>query len=321
MTTPADEHVTKQQKPDGSAHLMHRLASNPYLLLALASLFWSGNHIVGRAIAGHVPPIGMSMARWALPVLFLWPLARPHLLRDWPAIRAKAGLLLFLGLSGGALFSAGQYVGLQYTSALNVSVLNSLTPVFIVVAAAIIFRDEIAAIQIIGVTVSLVGVVAIISRGDIQTLRALQFNWGDLIVICNMAIFAVYSVCLRLRPQIHWLSFVYVLAVISTVGAAPFVVWETMSGYVFQPTLMTLLSILYTGVFTSFLAYAAWTRGVEIIGANRSGPFLHLIPFYSVILAGAFLGEQLMLYHLLGFAMILAGVWLASRGKSDTTPA
>src|ERR1039458_8284910 len=102
------------------------MLANPYVLLAFASLCWSGNHIIGRAIAGHVPPIGISTVRWAIPALALWPIARSHLRRDWPQIKPYWRLMLWLGLTGGALFSALQYVGLQYTNALNVSGLNLL---------------------------------------------------------------------------------------------------------------------------------------------------------------------------------------------------
>src|SRR5438477_8596761 len=132
--------VDQQAREDARA--TGGLAGNPYILLALASLFWSGNHIIGRAIAGHVPPVGVSTARWLLPAIVLWPFARPHLLREWPTIRAHWRLLLFLGITGGAIFTVGQYVGLQYTTALNVSVLNSLAPVVIVACGAAIFRHR-----------------------------------------------------------------------------------------------------------------------------------------------------------------------------------
>src|SRR5262245_48341424 len=109
-----------------SRPIWHRLAGNPYLLPAFASLAWSGNHILGRAIEGKVPPLGISTVRWLIPALLLWPFVRHHVKRDWPAIKARWGIMLWLGITGGALFSALQYVGLQFTTALNVSVLNSL---------------------------------------------------------------------------------------------------------------------------------------------------------------------------------------------------
>src|ERR1035437_7991425 len=145
----------------GNRRMAGSMLANPYVLLAFASLCWSGNHIIGRAIAGHVPPIGISTVRWLIPALVLWPIARPHLRRDWRLIKPYWRLMLWLGMTGGALFSALQYVGLQYTTALNVSVLNSLTPVFIILAGTLMFRDRIAIIQVLGIATSLIGVLVI----------------------------------------------------------------------------------------------------------------------------------------------------------------
>jgi drug/metabolite transporter (DMT)-like permease len=289
------------------------LAGNPYLLLAMASLFWSGNHIVGRAIAGIVPPIGISAARWLLPAIVLWPFAKPHLERDWPRIKSHWRLLLFLGVTGGAIFTVGQYVGLQYTTALNVSVLNSLTPIFIVACGALIFRDRLKPLQYIGIATSLCGVLAIVTKLEPRTLFDLTLNRGDLIIVANMALMGVYSSYLRRLPPLHWLSFIFILAFVSAVCTLPFALWEHFSGYLFQPTWPTVLAVLYVAIFPSVISYAAWTRGVELIGSNHAGPFLHLIPLYSALFASAFLGEKLMAYHAVGFLLILTGVWLAAR--------
>jgi drug/metabolite transporter (DMT)-like permease len=288
---------------------------NPYLLLAVAGLCWSGNHIVGRAVAGHVPPFALSTMRWLLPALLLLPLVKPHLKRDWPLIKAHWRILLFLSLTGGALFSALQYLGLQYTTALNVSVFNSLVPVLIVAAGALIFGDRLALPQLLGIVTSLAGVLVIVTRLDFGALAALSFNAGDLIILFNMAAWAVYSSYLRLKPAIHWTSFLFVLAVASCLMTAPLFAWEHYSGFALQPTLLTAGAILYVAIFPSVIAMAAWNRGVELIGSNRAGPFLHFVPLYSAALAYGLLGERLHAYHLLGFALILCGVYFAARKR------
>lgn len=286
--------------------------ANPYLLLALAALFWSGNHIVGRAIGGHVPPVGVSAIRWLIPAILMWPWVRPHLKRDWPVIRAHWKVMLWLGVTGGALFTALQYVGLQYTSALNVSVLNSLVPVLIVATSAALFRDRISPMQLAGIVVSSLGVLTIIGRGSLDVLARLAFNWGDLIILFNMLVFAIYAACLRLRPAMHWMSFIFVFAVLSVVFTLPFAVLEFTQGERFQADWQTIAAISYVSIFPSVIAFAAWNRGVELIGANRSGPFLHLVPVYTAILGSTLLGEHLAVFHIAGFALILSGVWLAS---------
>lgn len=301
------------ESPPAARHWTVRGFANPYLLLAVASLFWSGNHIVGRAAGGHVPSLAMSTARWLIPAVVLWAFAHRQIRRDWPAIRAHWKIMLWLGLTGGALFTALQYVGLKYTTALNVSVLNSLVPVLIVATGALLFRDRVTLRQTGGIAVSLLGVLVIVAQGRFETLMALGFNWGDLIIVFNMIVFAVYAVYLRLRPRIHALSFLFVFAVISSAGTLPFFIVESLSGDTLQLTWLTVTSIAYVSIFPSVLAFAAWNRGVELIGANRAGPFVHLVPVYTAVVAGALLGEQLAGFHVAGFVLIIAGVWLASK--------
>ena len=288
-------------------------STQAYLLLALAGLCWSGNHVIGRAIAGHVPPVSLSALRWVVPFLIMLPFASRHFSRDWPLIRQHWKVLMVLGLSGGALFSALQYVGLQYTSAVNVSVLNSLGPVFIVIAVAIMFHETLRPIQLGGIAISLTGVLFIVTRGELASLLELSFNYGDLIILFNMVVWSIYSGVLRLRPAIHWTSFMAVFAFIGAMGTLPFAVYEYMQGIRFQPTLTTFLAIGYVSIFPSLVSYMSWNRGVELIGANRAGALLHLIPLYSAVLAGIFLGEHLSSFHIIGFALILAGVTLAAR--------
>jgi len=284
-----------------------------YALVALAGLCWSGNHVLGRAIAGHVPPVSLSALRWVFPCILAGILARAHLSRDWPQIKSHWKAMVVLGLSGGALFSALQYVGLQHTSAINVSVLNSLGPVFIVAAVAIMFGETMRPIQLAGIMVSLAGVLFIVTRGELAKLTELSFNYGDIIILFNMAVWAVYSACLRFRPSIHWTSFMFIFALIGALGTLPFAIYEYAQGFRFQPTLTTFLSMAYVSVFPSIVAYLAWNRGVELIGPNRAGALLHLIALYSAVLTWLFLDERLAAFHVIGFALILAGVTLAAR--------
>ena len=299
--------------PPASVHWTVRVFANPYLLLAIAALCWSGNHIVGRAMSGHVPPLTVSALRWLLPALAMWPWAHPHLRRDWPVMRAHWKIMLWLGLTGGTVFTALQYIGLQYTVAFNVSVMNSLVPVLILASGALLFGDRISLRQIGGIALSSLGVMAIIAHGRFETLLNLGFNWGDLIILFNMLVFSVYAACLRRLPKLHPLSFLFALAVISTVSTAPFALWEAAAGYTLRFDWLTLGSIAYVSVFSSVVAFIAWNRGVELIGANRSGPFLHLVPVCTAVVGGVLLGEHLAAYHVAGFVLIIAGVWLASQ--------
>jgi|SRR5882724_361171 len=290
-----------------------RLYGNAYLLLALASLFWSGNHIMGRAIAGHVPPIAIGTLRWLLAAALLWPFVRHRVARDWPLIRPRLPAIIYLSLLGGALFGTLQFVGLQYTTALNTSVMNSLAPVLIVAASAVMFRDRLTARQGVGIAISLLGVVVIISRLDPAVISGLAFNLGDVIILVNMGLWGIYSASLRLRPPIDGLSFMFLFALISGIAMLPLFCWEMTTDYVLQPTLLTFAAVAFVTLFSTIGAFVFWTRGVELIGPNRAGVFLHLVPIYSALSTGILLGEPLRIYHVIGFVLILLGVWCAGR--------
>ena len=294
-------------RPDRASLLVASLCA------AFAALCWSGNHIVGRAVAGDVPPLAAGSIRWIVPALLLAPFAAPHLARDWPEVRRTWPTIVVLSLVGGATFGTLQYVGLNYTTALNVSVLNSVAPVLIIAAGWALFADRVGWTEALGIAISLAGVLAIITQGRLEALAGLAFNKGDLVILFNMLLWALYSASLRRRGAMHWVSFTFILASISAVATLPFWLAEHLSGARLVPTLPNVAALAFVAIFPSLLAYAAWSRGVEVLGAGRAGAFLHLIPLYSALIAGAALGERIEGYHLAGFALIVAGVWLAAR--------
>jgi drug/metabolite transporter (DMT)-like permease len=284
-----------------------------FLLLPLTSLCWAGNHVVARAVGGHVPPAGMGVLRWIIVALVLAPFAHPHLREDWPKLKAQPWMTILFGVTGGGLFGTLQYVALQYTTALNMGVVGSVAPAFIVAASWLLFRERLAPVQLAGVLISLSGTLAIVSRLDVGRLAGLSFNEGDLIILANMACWAVYASCLRVRPGVHATTFMLAIAVISAIGNLPFAALEHAHGFRLQASWLTLGATLYASLVTTILAYAAWNRAVDIIGAPRASAFLHTIPLFSALLATSLLGERIEAYHILGFALILGGVTLAAR--------
>ncbi len=318
-TTPTD-------KQDATDHWTSRWLANPYLLLAVASLFWSGNHIVGRAAGGHVPPMAISTARWLIPAILMWPLARHHLKRDWPddpralenhavAWPDRRRAVYSAAICRPAIYQRAQCLGAELAGA-GADRGDQCAVVPRSHHQAAIGRHRHLVVRRAGDHRA---------RTNSKRLPSLAFNWGDLIIVVNMMLFAVYAAYLRLRPRIHWLSFLFVLAVISSAVTFPLFIWESLHGYPLQPTLMTFATIGYIAIFPSLLAFAAWNRGVELIGANRAGPFLHLVPIYTAVLASTLLGEHMAAYHVVGFVLIIAGVWLASKagklpGNGAATP-
>lgn len=284
-----------------------------YVLLPIAAICWAGNHVVARGIAGHVPPGGLAVVRWIVVLAIVCLFAFGHIRRDWPKLKEKAGVMIFLSLTGGGAFGTLQFVALQYTTAINMGVVGSVAPAFIVAASFILFGDRMGFTQLTGVGISLIGVLAIVTQLHPENLFELSFNTGDLIIITNMVLWAIYCACLRLRPDVHPLSFLFALSIVALLGNVPFALWEHASGYHLVADTKTALAILYAAVFTTLLAYITWNRGIDLIGAPRAGAFLHTIPLFSTTLAMAFLGEQLKLFHVVGFVLILSGVSLAAR--------
>jgi drug/metabolite transporter (DMT)-like permease len=232
---------------------------------------------------------------------------------DWPQIAKGWRRILALSLLGGATFSSLQFIALQHTSALNASIFNSFAPAVIVAGGALFFKERLGPLNLVGVALSFVGVMVIVSRADYETFAAFTFNKGDVILLANMGIWAIYSVFLRMRPAIHQMSFTFMLAVISGLSLIPFGVIEHVNGFTFKFDWLTLAVLAYVTVFSGALAYVFWNRGMENIGAARGGAFLHLIPFYGAVLATTLLGESLQFFHVAGCALILTGVWFAAR--------
>jgi drug/metabolite transporter (DMT)-like permease len=289
------------------------LVNQPYLLLSITALFWAGNAIVGRLAAGHIPPVTLSFLRWSLAFLIILPFAWKHLERDWPAIRARFGTMVLLSITGIGGFSALQYWALEHTQALNTLLLQSAGPLIVAVWSLILFGVRLTSAQAIGVVVSLTGVLVILLHGDLTALSTIQFNEGDLIFLVALVIFGLYAVLTLKRPAIHGLSFVAFTFGCGAACMIPLVIWESFSRPLMALDTANLLTLFYVAVFPSTLAYLCFNRGVQLIGANRAAPFLHVVPVFGSIMAIVFLGERPQAFHLLGFALVLTGVFVASR--------
>jgi drug/metabolite transporter (DMT)-like permease len=291
----------------------HWLANQPYLLLSITAMCWAGNAIVGRLAAGHIPPVTLSFLRWSLAFLLLLPLAWKHLVRDWPAIRSKLGVMVTLSVTGIGCFNTLQYWALEHTQALNTLLLQSAGPLIVAVWSLILLGVRLTLTQAVGILVSLMGVLLILLHGDLTALLSIQFNKGDLIFIVAMVIFGLYSVLTLKRPAIHSLSFVAFTFGCGAACLIPLWIWELISRPVMRLDANNLLSLVYVAVFPSTLAYLCFNRGVQMIGANRAAPFFHLVPVFGAAMAIAFLGEHPQPFHIVGFALVLTGVYVASR--------
>jgi drug/metabolite transporter (DMT)-like permease len=292
-----------------------RIGHSPYLLLTLAVLFWSGNFILGRAVRAEVPPIGLAFWRWAVAALLIIGPALPWLRRDWATIQRNRPIILLLSALGVTIFNTLVYAGLQHTIALNAFLMQTMMPVLIVAMSFVLFRDRVSRLQGAGIVFALGGAVTIIVQGDPQTLRTLSFNPGDIIIFVAVIAYAGYSVMLRRRPRMHPLSFVAITFIVGAGMLLPFYIWESLFRQVVKWESVTLFTIAYVAIFPSIISFLCFNRGVELIGANRAGLFLYLMPLFGGFMALVFLGERLQWFHGLGMALIVVGIVLAMRGQ------
>ncbi|MCR4267107.1 DMT family transporter [Nitratireductor sp. ZSWI3] len=284
---------------------------NAYTLLCLTMLFWGGNAVAGRLAVGHISPMMLTTLRWVIGVVLIYGFAHPHLKRDWPAIRANLPLLAALGALGFTGFNALFYSSAQYTSAINIAIEQGAIPMVIFVANFILFRVHVTPLQILGFMLSLVGVALVASHGDITRLRDLDVNFGDALMLVAVLLYAGYTVGLRLKPNIHWLSLMFILSLSALFASLPLLAWETATDRLILPDLQGWLVLFYAALFPSVLAQALYIRSNEMIGGNRAGLFINLVPIFGTLLSIVILGEAFYLYHALALTLVLGGIWIA----------
>jgi drug/metabolite transporter (DMT)-like permease len=285
----------------------------PFLYLSLAALFWSGNFVVGRAVHGRIPPVGLAFWRWAVALAILLVAARRPLAAEWRRIARAWPVVVPLGILGVGNFNLLVYVGLQDTSATNALLLQSACPAFIVALSAAFGVARPSGRQLAGIAASLAGVTVILSRGAPGNLAALDFAPGDLWVLGAVLSWSIYTLLLARRPAgVDPLALLAALVLVGVLWILPWYVLEIARGGRVRLDATTLASVTYVAVFASVAAYALWNAGVARVGASRAGVFLHLMPAFGSLLAVGALGERFRTFHAAGIALILAGVWLAA---------
>jgi drug/metabolite transporter (DMT)-like permease len=275
-------------------------------------LFWAGNSIAGRALADEAAPIALAFWRWVLALVLVTPVAWPHLKRDRAELRRRWRMILALAVTGVGAFGALLYVGLQYTTALNSILMQAAIPPLVMLFAWLALRERTTRGQLAGVLLSLLGVLVVISRGRPWALLEVELNGGDALVFTGVVLYAVYSLLLRRRPDVHPLSLLWATFTAAAILLAPAYALEMASGRQMPPTPAVLLGLGYVAVFPSFLAYLFFNRGVELIGSARASQFLHLQPVFGAVLAVLLLGETFHLFHAAGVALIFSGIGLAA---------
>ena len=288
-----------------------------YIFLVLATLFWSGNFIVGKtASTFDIPPFTLNFYRW----LFAWILLAPFTLREVYKMRFhildNLKYVFILGITSITLFNSIVYYSLQFTQVISGVLMISTIPVMIIFFSSLLKIEKTNFYQIMGVIFSMFGVIVIITQIDVEKIKELNFNKGDLSIIIAMLSWALYSALLKKKKlELSQLSLLQVIISTGLLFLLPIYIIEMKLGrhVTLGPPFILILS--YVVLFPGLASFICWIKGIEIIGANRSGIFLHLMPIFSTILAIFIFGEKFMIFHLIGAILIITGIILSSRRR------
>ena len=286
-----------------------------YLLLIFTTIFWSGNFIVGKAASLYqIPPFSLNFYRWFFAGLILFPFTFKELINKKNYIFKNIGFFIILGISSITIFNSIVYYSLYYTQVISGVLMISTIPVWIIFIASILNIEKTNAFQIIGVGLSLIGVIFIITKADLNLIKNLDFNKGDLSMIVAMFAWAVYSALLKKKKyEISQLALLQVVIILGLIFLIPIYFIEMNLGHTIVLGLPFYLTLSYVVIFPGLLAFFFWIKGISIIGANRAGVFLHLMPIFGAIMAMIIFDEKFMYYHLLGAIFILTGITLSNK--------
>ena len=283
-----------------------------WLLLACSALFWAGNFVVGRLVAGEAGPLTLSIWRWGLATLIILPFALPRLWRQRQLIQQHWRLLSFLAIFSVASFNTLLYIGLQTTTATNALIINSSIPVLIIAFGLVFLKQTPTARSLIGILTSCTGVVWLVSQGDLERLVQRGISQGDLWILASSVVWAIYSLYLRFRPaELDPIAFLGFMCVIGT-SAIGLVRWINPFGEAplsMEPHLLA--AVGFFALFPSLGAYLCWNAGLAKVGAARGGQIIHLMPVFGLTLAAAFLGERMVTHHWIGASLIASGLLIA----------
>ena len=290
-----------------------------YFLLILTTIFWSGNFIVGKAASIYeIPPFSLNFYRWFFAGLILMPFTIKELINKKNYIFSNLGFFIILGITSITIFNSIVYYSLYYTQVISGVLMISTIPVWIIFISSILKIEKTNIFQIIGVALSLTGVIFIITKADIDLIKNLDFNKGDLTMVIAMFSWALYSSLLKKKKyEISQISLLQVVIITGLVFLTPVYFIEMNMGNVIKLGKPFYLTLTYVVLFPGLASFFFWIKGIGIIGANRAGAFLHLMPIFGAIMAMIIFDEKFMFYHFLGAIFIIAGITLSNKKTSN----
>ena len=286
-----------------------------YLMLVCATLFWAGNFNVGKiAFMENIPPFSLAFFRWLLVWIILIPFTFKEILKIKREIFKNLPLLFLLGFTSVAMFSSFTYNALNYTQIINASLFNTAIPAMIILVCFLLKIEKTNIFQLSGLLISILGILVIITRLDINILLSLDFNRGDLFMLGGVIAWGIYSAFLKKRTfEVSLLALIQIFCSLGLLILFPTFLYELIQGKTLEVNEDFFYILLYVAIFPSIGSYYCWAGAVSIIGANRAGIFLSLIPLFSTIFAIIFFNEKFLFFHFIGSILIIIGLFLSNK--------
>jgi len=286
-----------------------------YILLILTTLFWSGNFIVGKAASiFDIPPFSLNFYRWLFAGIILLPFTLKEILEKKKYIFNNIGFFIILGVTSITIFNSAVYYSLYYMQVISGVLMISTIPVWIIFISSILGIEKTNKYQIFGVILSLLGVLFIITKSDLNLIKNLDFNKGDLIMASGMFAWALYSALLKKKTyEISQITLLEVVIITGLLFLIPVYFLEMKFGNPLIINKPFILTLSYVVIFPGLAAFFFWIKGISIIGANRAGIFLHLMPIFGSLMAIILFDEKFMFYHFLGALFIISGITLSNK--------
>ena len=287
------------------------------IFLCFASLFWSGNFVIGRfsSLENIVSPLSLAFYRWVIAFLILTPFCLHKAVKELPLLKKQPGMIFLIILTGPTLFNTLVYLGLTATTVINSLLIISTTPMLIILFNKLLYKAQTNIFQMLGIFISLIGVCYVIAKGSFQNIFDSEFYFGDLFILLAVTSWALYSIFLKKNETgISGFSFLYLSFVFTVILLFPVYLYDIfIQDNFINIDQKTLLVIGYTGIFPSIISYMCWNTGVALIGPNKSGPFLHLMPIFGGILAFLVFRETLEIYHYAGILSVIIGIIITNK--------
>ncbi len=286
-----------------------------YLFAFGATAIWSGNFIIARGLHESIPPVSLAFYRWLVAVIVFLPFTRKHLIAEWPIIKAHPVYFSMTALLGVTTFNTLIYIAGHTTTAMNLSLIAITFPIFIILFSRILYKEYLSFKKGIGIALVLIGVVLLITKGNVLALLNISFAIGDLWMLTASITFAAYSLFLKNKPKgISIIALQSSIFILGLIFLCPFFLWEQTTVHHSILTKATIPGILYIGIFASLGAFVLWTKSVIILGPSKAGMIYYTLPLFCGLLASLFLGERISMVYFYSMLLIFIGIVTTNHG-------